>query len=114
MTTTTSEVLAPPTERYTILGWLKRNLFGSVGDSALTIVAAWITFAMLKPTLAWGFGEASWSVIADNLKLFMVGRYPAEELWRLGAYPNKSRFSSFVNVARSWSAPEISKSHRYR
>ncbi|NOY99155.1 MAG: ABC transporter permease subunit [Chloroflexi bacterium] len=38
---------------------------------------------MLKPSLAWGFGEAKWQVIADNLKLFMVGRYPAEYLWRV-------------------------------
>jgi len=85
MTTSTSEVLAPPTERYTLLGWLKRNLFGSIGDSILTIVAIWLTYAMLVPSLKWGFTEASWSVIADNLKLFMVGRYPAEELWRTWA-----------------------------
>ena len=85
MTTSTSEVLAPPTERYTVLGWLRRNLFGSFGDSILTIIAIWLTYAMLQPALAWGFGEASWQVIADNLKLFMVGRYPAEELWRVWA-----------------------------
>ncbi len=85
MTTSTSEVLAPPTERYTILGWLKKNLFGSFGDTILTIIAFWLTYAMLKPSLAWGFGEARWQVIADNLKLFMVGRYPAEELWRVWA-----------------------------
>ncbi len=85
MTTSTSEVLAPPTERYTILGWLKKNLFGSFGDSILTIIAIWLTYSMLRPSLAWGFGEAKWQVIADNLKLFMVGRYPAEELWRVWA-----------------------------
>lgn len=83
MTISTSKVLAPPTERYTILGWLKRNLFGSFGDSLLTVFAIWLTYAMLKPSLAWGFGEAKWQVIADSLKLFMVGRYPAEELWRV-------------------------------
>ena len=83
MTTSTSEVLAPPAERHTVFGWLRRNLFGSIGDSILTIVAIWLTYAMLKPSLAWGFGEARWQVIADNLKLFMVGRYPAEELWRV-------------------------------
>ena len=85
MTNSTSEVLAPPTERYTILGWLKRNLFGSFWDSLLTLFAVWITYLFLKPTLHWGFGEAKWQVIADNLKLFMVGRYPAEELWRVWA-----------------------------
>ena len=75
--------LAPPTERYTVLGWLKRNLFDSFGDSLLTVFAIWLTYAMLKPSLAWGFGEARWNVVADNLKLFMVGRYPAEQVWRV-------------------------------
>lgn len=83
--TTTSEVLAPPTERYTVLGWLRKNLFGSVGDSLLTIFAAWLTYVMLAPTLGWVFGEARWAVVANNLKLFMVGRYPVEELWRVWA-----------------------------
>ena len=83
--TTTSEVLAPPTERYTILGWLRKNLFGSIGDSLLTIVAIWLTYSILKPSLTWIFTEARWAVIANNLKLFMVGRYPAEELWRAWA-----------------------------
>jgi len=81
--TTDTKVLAPPTERYTILGWLKRNLFGSIPDSLLTVFAIWLTYAMLKPTFAWIFGVARWEVIPDNLKLFMVGRYPAEYLWRI-------------------------------
>lgn len=81
--TTDTKVLAPPTERYTILGWLKRNLFGSIPDSILTIFAIWLTYAMLKPTFTWVFGVARWEVIPDNLKLFMVGRYPAEYLWRV-------------------------------
>ena len=81
--TTADKVLAPPTERYTILGWLKRNLFGSIPDSILTILALWLTYAMLAPTMTWIFGEASWAVIPDNLKLFMVGRYPIEYVWRI-------------------------------
>ncbi len=83
MTTSISEALTPPTKKYTILGWIKRNFFNSFGDSLLTIIALWITYAMISPALLWGFGDASWTVIADNLKLFMVGRYPAEELWRI-------------------------------
>ena len=81
--TTETNVLAPPTERYTVLGWLKHNLFGSIPDSILTVLALWLTYAMLKPSAAWVFGVARWDVIPDNLKLFMVGRYPAEHLWRI-------------------------------
>ena len=82
-TTADTKVLAPPTERYTVLGWLKKNLFGSIPDSLLTILALWLTYAMLRPTLTWIFGEARWSVIPDNLKLFMIGRYPIEHVWRI-------------------------------
>lgn len=84
MTTANSKTMAPPpTERNTVFGWLRRNLFGSISDSILTIVVLWITFAMLKPTVHWVFEVARWQVIPDNLKLFMVGRYPAEHLWRI-------------------------------
>lgn len=82
-TTADSKILAPPTERYTILGWLKKNLFGSIPDSILTILALWLTIAMLRPTLTWIFTEARWQVIPDNLKLFMIGRYPIEYVWRI-------------------------------
>ena len=85
MTISITETLAPPTEKHTILGWIKRNLFNSIGDSILTIVAFLLTFVLLKSTLSWAFQEAEWSVIADNLKLFMVGRYPVGELWRVWA-----------------------------
>ena len=81
--TTANKVLAPPTERYTILGWLKRNLFNSIPDSILTIIALWLTYAMLAPTVSWIFGKARWDVIPDNLKLFMVGRFPVEHVWRI-------------------------------
>jgi len=82
-TSADSKVLAPPTERYTVLGWLRRNLFSSIPNSILTILALWLTYAILSPTLRWVFMEARWEVIPDNLKLFMVGRYPVEHLWRV-------------------------------
>lgn len=85
MTTTTakSKVLPPPTERYTLLGWLHKNLFSTWYNALLTLFAAWLTYAMLKPTFTWIFGEARWDVISANLKLFMIGRYPIEQEWRV-------------------------------
>ncbi len=85
MTTITakSKVLPPPTERYSLLGWLHKNLFSTWYNALLTLFAAWVTYAMLKPTLTWVFGEARWEVISANLKLFMIGRYPIEQEWRV-------------------------------
>lgn len=84
MTATTSKsILPPPTERYTILGWLKKNFFDSWFSVLLTLVAGWLIYKTLNPALAWGLNEARWEAIADNLKLFMVGRYPVEHVWRV-------------------------------
>ncbi len=79
----TAEVLAPPTERYTLLGWLRKNLFRTWYDTLLTFVALFVAYAVLKPTYIWATTEARWEVIPNNLRLFMVGTYPPEQTWRI-------------------------------
>ncbi len=79
----TAEVLAPPTERYTLLGWLRKNLFRTWYDSLLTLVTLFIAYAILKPTYIWATTEARWEVVPNNLRLFMVGTYPLEQTWRV-------------------------------
>ncbi len=80
---TEGEVLAPPTERYTILGWLHKNLFSTWYYSLLTLVTLYIVYAILKPTLIWAFQQAEWQVVVVNLRLFMVGQYPADQIFRI-------------------------------
>ncbi len=77
------EVLAPPTERYTILGWLHKNLFSTWYYTLLTLVTLYILYAILKPTLIWIFTQAQWQVVVVNLRLFMVGQYPKDQLFRI-------------------------------
>ena len=76
-------VLPPPTERYTLLGWLRRNLFSTWYNALLTFAAAGLIVAAARPLLAWAFTQAEWAVVAANLQLFMVGQYPRDELWRV-------------------------------
>ncbi len=80
---THGEVLPPPTERYTVLGWLHKNLFSTWYNALLTLVTAYIVYVLGKAILVWAFTEAEWSVVVVNLRLFMVGQYPVEQIWRI-------------------------------
>ncbi|HID35399.1 MAG TPA: amino acid ABC transporter permease [Anaerolineae bacterium] len=81
--TPTKDVLPPPTERFTVLGWMKKNLFGSIGDAILTVVGGAFLVWMIYSLLNWIFNQAQWAVVTDNLSLLMKGQYPAEADWRL-------------------------------
>lgn len=78
-----SPALAPPSERNTIWGWLYKNLFSSWFNSLLTVLALALLYLTLRPLLSWVFTSAEWAVIPANMSLFMRGRYPAEEAWRI-------------------------------
>lgn len=75
--------LPPPTERYTILGWLRKNLFSDLFNSVLTLVALAFIVWLLQAVLNWAFTTAEWAVIPANFNLLMRGQYPASEAWRL-------------------------------
>lgn len=75
-------LLAPPTERYTLLGWLRKNLFGSLTDTILTILAVGVLYLILRPLLTWIF-TTSWAVIPANFTLILRGSYPPEAVGRL-------------------------------
>ncbi|MCP6758868.1 MAG: amino acid ABC transporter permease [Fischerella sp. CENA71] len=63
--------------------WLKKNLFNSWYNSILSIVCVWLLIYAITNIFNWIFSQAQWSVIRANLPLFLVGRYPAEQYWRL-------------------------------
>ena len=63
--------------------WVRANLSPRRSNAALTVVAgllvAWVVFRLAR----WVFVTADWEVVRVNLRLFMVGRFPADQLWRL-------------------------------
>jgi len=81
--TPTKEILPPPTERITILGWMKKNLFGSIGDTILTFAAGAFLVWLVYSIGHWIFFSAQWAAVTDNVHLFMKGQYPGSEDWRL-------------------------------
>lgn len=92
-----------------IFHWLKTNLFSTPLNALATFVALYVLYRVVPPIIdfalispAW-FGEnrevcatlkqggtkpddwfgACWPYVGANLKLFIYGRYPPDELWRV-------------------------------
>lgn len=74
---------SPPSLSVGPLGWMRENLFGSVFDVILTIFAAVIIVATTYTIVGWSITEANWLTVNQNFRIFMVGTYPPNLLWRL-------------------------------
>ncbi len=70
----------PPASEFGILGWLRSNLFSSIGNTLLTILALCLIGYVGTSVVRWVFGEAYWAPIWLNRKLLAVGLYPQERL----------------------------------
>ncbi|MET0147155.1 MAG: amino acid ABC transporter permease [Ilumatobacteraceae bacterium] len=86
---TITEIMAvppPEPERPKASGpgdWVRRNLFHSVGDGVITVIAGLIAVYAIYRGLRYVFVTGRWEIVRVNLKLFMVGRYPNDEMWRI-------------------------------
>jgi general L-amino acid transport system permease protein len=89
---------APGTPGAVALEWLRRNLFGSVLNTLLTLLVVAAAALILPPLYRWAVAQASfsgvnraactgdgacWTFIRARLPLFFYGRYPATEYWRV-------------------------------
>ena len=79
----TTETLRPPRTKIGVVGWLRQNLFSGIVSSIFTIVLAVAIGWVVLLLGTWALTEARWEVITNNLRLFLVGRYPGEETWRI-------------------------------
>ncbi len=80
---TSNEILPPPIERYSILNWLRKNLFQDWLSSIVTLAGIYFIFVIVRVVLIWTLTEAQWQVIIANMQLLMVGQYPVIQLWRI-------------------------------
>ena len=107
---------AAPLSETTIIGWMSKNLFGSVFNSILTIVTLYVIYITVRDVWVWGVADAVW--VADNrrecfkisvdgacwagvitwMDNIFYGRYPREELWRI----NLGAILLFVWMAPLW------------
>ncbi|PZD73200.1 Inner membrane amino-acid ABC transporter permease protein YhdY [Acaryochloris thomasi RCC1774] len=63
--------------------WLRRNLFSTWYNVVLTLLCIWVLVQGSIGFIHWTILQAQWSVISVNLRLFLVGRFPITELWRV-------------------------------
>ena len=92
--------LPPPLSVYGPIHWIKTNLFGSVLNTVLTLLAAYFLFKAIPFIVHWMFvdaaysgesredcrkvaGGACWAFIGNRFQLFVYGFYPAPERWRV-------------------------------
>lgn len=84
MTSTRPFSSSPPVSTApTPLIWLRKNLFSSWFNGILTLLLGGLLVHSLIRFCQWAWGVAQWGVIPTNLPLFFVGRFPANQYWRL-------------------------------
>jgi general L-amino acid transport system permease protein len=64
---------------------MRANLWNTWYNAVITLVLSGLMGMACGPFLHWLFHTATWHAVAVNLRLFTVGLYPAEYLWRPGA-----------------------------
>ncbi|WP_313525249.1 amino acid ABC transporter permease [Shinella sp.] len=98
----------PPLSDSTAIGWVRKNLFASVKDSVLSLIALAALVYFLPGLINWlfvsavwtgsdrtacltveqggqlpaGWNGACWAYVGDRFVQFMFGSYPRDELWR--------------------------------
>lgn len=63
--------------------WLRENLFNNWHNCLLTVVSSIFLFWLFQGFAIWLITKAQWQVIAANLHLFLVGRFPQNLYWRI-------------------------------
>lgn len=73
----------PANEAATPWGWARRNLFNSPANTLLTLLSLALIYVTARAVLVWAFTTAEWEAVTVNLRLLLIGQYPAGEVWRV-------------------------------
>ena len=63
--------------------WARRNLFRGPVDIVITVVSTIVVAYVLYRLGRFVFVTGRWKIVRVNLRLFMVGRYPYSDYWRI-------------------------------
>jgi general L-amino acid transport system permease protein len=77
--------LAPPPQPTTPVEWLRQNLLSSWFNAVLTVISGTFVIFVLYQAVSFVFVDAQWEVVRANMKGYMVGGFPLEEVWRVWA-----------------------------
>lgn len=78
-----AEDLPPPITEVGVVGWVRKNLFSSKGSGLATIIITLLLVAVVWFFMGWAVNDARWGVITANMRLFLVGLYPQDEIYRV-------------------------------
>jgi len=104
----------PITITYGPVGWLKRNLFGNIWNTLLTVAVFSLLFLLLKPFLEWTVLEAVWSASTRRECLEIspdgacwAGIFPWVNNLLYGLYPDNLqwRVNLGFGIGLLWFAP---------
>jgi general L-amino acid transport system permease protein len=82
MTASGQATIGPPA-RPGPVRWLRKNLFSSWLNTLLTLVSGAVVALVAYGLVRWIFCQANWSPVVENLRLYAVGPYPQEQMWRI-------------------------------
>ncbi|HDZ39291.1 MAG TPA: amino acid ABC transporter permease [Marinobacter sp.] len=90
--------LPPPTSQMGVVGWLRKNLFSSIPNSIMTVIALYLLYLTIPAMVEWALINADWVgssreacssdgacwvFIYARINQFLYGFYPVEEQWRV-------------------------------
>ncbi len=75
--------IRPPSSEVGAMGWLRHNLFNSKSSGIATIVVGLVVALAAWKLLEWAIFDARTGVITTNMRLFLVGLYPQDEIYRV-------------------------------
>jgi general L-amino acid transport system permease protein len=64
--------------------WAQKNLLSPWYNTVLTMLCLLAIAGISWELWSWATTLAQWAVVQANWRLFLVGRYPANQVWRLG------------------------------
>lgn len=79
-----SAIMRPPSPLKPIV-WVQRNLFNTWLNSILTLLALGVIYFVGRAVLEWVLFTADWRPVTSNPIIYLVGQYPRDQLWRVGA-----------------------------
>lgn len=95
------------TSNFMALRWAKRNLFGTFSDSTLSLICIAGCLWLLGSLARWTFTAAQWSAVSDNIRVFMVGTYPSDMMWRPWASAALLSLLSGLSMGSIAGAPRV-------
>jgi len=77
------ETLPPPITVVGPVAWLRQNLFSGWVNGLITVLIGAAIVWLIVTIGQWAVSEARWTVVTNNLRLFLIGQYPADQAWRI-------------------------------